>query len=328
MTVDNPTKVNGYLDCQVAEYSLENKENLDISLKTCSDINEKTIEGIFTAHKEALGTEDVVKMYLREIGKINLLNKESEYSLSKGISEGDEGSKRKLIISNLRLVVSIAKKYTGRGLLFLDLIQEGNIGLIRAVEKFDYQLGYKFSTYATWWIRQGITRAISDQSRTIRIPVHMVDTINKLKRLSRELAQELQRKPTEAEISESSGFSPEKIREIVKLSQEPISLESPVGDEQGELGDFIEDFSQIEPEENVMKDSLKQVLEEALSELSEREKMVIKLRFGFEDDHPKTLKEVGKLFNVTRERIRQIEAKALEKLRHPVRSKILQEYIN
>jgi RNA polymerase primary sigma factor len=301
------------------------KDEAKIDMEQMS--TQSSLEDIFNSSRNIMGAEDVVKMYLREIGKIDLLTKEEEYTLSKLMTEGNEQAKQRLIIANLRLVVSIAKKYTGRSLLFLDLIQEGNIGLIRAVEKFDYKLGYKFSTYATWWIRQGITRAISDQSRTIRVPVHMVDTINKLRKCTKELSQELQRKPTEEEISERYGVEEKKIREIMRVAQEPISLDAPVGDEQGELSDFIEDTSRLEPDENVMRDSLKHVLEDALSELSEREKLVLKLRFGFEDDHPKTLKEVGRVFNVTRERIRQIEAKALEKLRHPIRMNRLLEYV-
>ncbi|MFC1752528.1 RNA polymerase sigma factor RpoD [Thermoproteota archaeon] len=271
--------------------------------------------------------DDAVKMYLKEIGKVKLLNKEEEYGLSKNMTGGCLFSKDRLIISNLRLVVSIAKKYTGRGIMFLDLIQEGNLGLIRAVEKFDYTKGYKFSTYATWWIRQAIARAIADQARTIRVPVHMVETINKLRKVSRTLMQELLRKPTEAEIATRSGMSIEKVKEIIKISQTPLSLEMPIGEEIGLLGDFVEDVSQEMPEKNVVQDSLKQTLEEVLGELTEREGMVLKLRFGFEDGVPKTLEEVGRMYNVTRERIRQIEAKALEKLRHPVHSMRLNEYL-
>ena len=263
--------------------------------------------------KDELSSEDAVKVYLREIGKIKLLNKDSEHSLSKLMDEGDEYAKDLLVVANLRLVVSIAKKYTGRGILFLDLIQEGNIGLIRAVEKFDYTKGFKFSTYATWWIRQAITRAIADQSRTIRIPVHMVETINKIRKISRELLQELCRKPSEEEISERSGISVSKVREILKISQVPLSLEMPVGDDSGSLSDFVEDQSQESPEKKMVMDSLRLTLEDVLSELSEREARVLRLRFGLEDGMPKTLEEVGKLFKVTRERIRQIEAKALDK---------------
>jgi RNA polymerase primary sigma factor len=276
---------------------------------------------------DSYNADDAVKMYLKEIGKIDLLNKEEELDLSKRMGEGEQEAKDILTISNLRLVVSIAKKYTGRGILFLDLIQEGNLGLIRAVEKFDYTKGYKFSTYATWWIRQAIARAIADQARTIRIPVHMVETINKLRKASRQLMQEMQKKPSEKELSECSGIPLDKIRDIIKISQAPISLETPVGDEFGKLGDFIEDSSQKAPEINIMKDSLKKTLRSVLSELTQREEMIIKLRFGIEDGSPKTLEEVGKLYNVTRERIRQIEAKALEKLRHPIRKNKLKEYL-
>jgi len=277
--------------------------------------------------KEDLSADDAVKMYLKEIGKVSLLDRDTEYDLSKRVAEGCLNAKSALTVSNLRLVVSIAKKYTGRGILFLDLIQEGNIGLIRAVEKFDYTKGYKFSTYATWWIRQAITRAIADQSRTIRIPVHMVETINKIRKVSRELLQELSRKPFDTEIAERTGIDVEKVKEILRISQVPLSLEMPVGEEVGFLGDFVEDTRQDMPERNMIQDSLKNALEEVLCELSEREGRVIKLRFGMEDGVPKTLEEVGKIYSVTRERIRQIEAKALEKLRHPNRSKKLKEFL-
>ncbi len=277
--------------------------------------------------KEDISSEDTVKMYLKEIGRISLLNKSQEYELAKRMAAGDMLAKEIIAISNLRLVVSIAKKYTGRGILFLDLIQEGNIGLIRAVEKFDYTKGYKFSTYATWWIRQAITRSIADQSRTIRIPVHMVETINKLRKVSRQLMQTLSRKPNEVEISNEMGLPVIKVREILRISQIPLSLEMPVGEDNGELCDFIEDQSQISPEKKMVKESLMTTLENVLSELNEREERVLKLRFGLQDGMPKTLEEVGKIFNVTRERIRQIEAKALEKLRQPRRKKILKDYL-
>ncbi|RAP31941.1 RNA polymerase sigma factor RpoD [Candidatus Marinamargulisbacteria bacterium SCGC AG-414-C22] len=277
--------------------------------------------------KDDLSSEDAVKVYLREIGKIKLLDKNMESSLSQKMAAGDMLAKDLLVIANLRLVVSIAKKYTGRGILFLDLIQEGNIGLIRAVEKFDYTKGFKFSTYATWWIRQAITRAIADQSRTIRIPVHMVETINKIRKISRELLQEHSRKPTELEISERSDLSIDKVREILKISQAPLSLEMPVGDDSGSLADFVEDQTQESPEKQMVMDSLRSTLEDVLSELSDREARVLRLRFGLEDGLPKTLEEVGKLFKVTRERIRQIEAKALEKLRQPRRSKKLEDFL-
>ncbi len=277
--------------------------------------------------REDVSTEDAVKTYLKEIGKVDLLNKHQEYELSKRMSEGDFNAKQELAVANLRLVVSIAKKYTGRGILFLDLIQEGNIGLIRAVEKFDYSKGYKFSTYATWWIRQAITRAIADQSRTIRVPVHMVETINKFRRVSRQLMQDLCRKPTEQELSEHLGLNVDKVQEILRISQAPLSLEMPVGEENGELTDFIEDTSQIPPEKKMINESLKTTLKDVLSELNDREARVLSLRFGLDDGMPKTLEEVGKLFSVTRERIRQIEAKALEKLRQPRRSKKLKDFL-
>lgn len=277
--------------------------------------------------KDDLSADDAVKMYLKEIGKITLLTKDDECLLAKEMAEGDSTAKDMLVVSNLRLVVSIAKKYTGRGILFLDLIQEGNIGLIRAVEKFDYAKGFKFSTYATWWIRQAITRAIADQSRTIRIPVHMVETINKLRKTSRQLMQDLSRKPTEPEIAKHCGMSVEKVKEILRISQVPLSLEMPVGDDVGFLGDFVEDTRQDVPEKSMIRDSLKETLEHVLGELTDREAHVLKLRFGLEDGVPKTLEEVGKMYSVTRERIRQIEAKALEKLRHPNRSYKLEEFL-
>ncbi|RAP33396.1 RNA polymerase sigma factor RpoD [Candidatus Marinamargulisbacteria bacterium SCGC AG-410-N11] len=279
------------------------------------------------SQKTEISSEDSVKMYLKEIGKIKLLNKHEEAEISKRMAAGDIQAKDMLTVSNLRLVVSIAKKYTGRGILFLDLIQEGNIGLIRAVEKFDYTKGYKFSTYATWWIRQAITRAIADQSRTIRIPVHMVETINKLRKITRQLVQDLSRKPTEEEIAEKAGISVSKVKEILKISQIPLSLEMPIGEEVGFLGDFLEDTTQEMPEKYIVRDSLKQALENVLGELTEREGHVIRMRFGMEDGVQKTLEEVGILYNVTRERIRQIESKALEKLRHPNRSNRLTDFL-
>ena len=283
--------------------------------------------GTILSKKEDLSADDAVKMYLKEIGKIKLLSKQDEFDISERMAQGSAAAKELLTVSNLRLVVSIAKKYTGRGILFLDLIQEGNIGLIRAVEKFDYTKGYKFSTYATWWIRQAITRAIADQSRTIRIPVHMVETINKLRKISRQLLQELSRRPTENEISERSGLSVDKVKEIIRISQVPLSLEMPVGEEVGLLGDFVEDTSLAAPDKEVIQDALKETISDVLCELTEREGNVLRLRFGMEDGMPKTLEEVGRVYNVTRERIRQIEAKALEKLRHPNRSKRLKEYL-
>ncbi len=274
-----------------------------------------------------LDLDDSVKMYLREIGTINLLNQEQEINLARRVAEGDDDAKQKLINANLRLVVSIAKKYTGQGLLFLDLIQEGNTGLIRAAEKFDYTKGFKFSTYATWWIKQGITRAIADQSRTIRVPVHMVETIYKVKKTSRMLMQELGRKPTEEEIAERTDIPLENIVAIRKYSQIPLSLEMPIGDEESsQLGDFIEDKNLEAPEDVTMRNILREELLRAMDVLTEREQMILKLRFGFDDGRPRTLEEVGRVYNVTRERIRQIEEKALRKLRHPARRSRLDSF--
>lgn len=273
--------------------------------------------------------DDPVRMYLKEIGKVNLLTQEEEIELAKRMAEGDEEAKKRMAEANLRLVVSIAKRYVGRGMLFLDLIQEGNLGLIKAVEKFNYQRGYKFSTYATWWIRQAITRAIADQARTIRIPVHMVETINKVIRVSRQLLQELGHDPTPEEIAEEMGMPVEKVRDILKIAQEPVSLETPIGEEEdSHLGDFIPDEDASEPAEAAYYTMLKEQLTEVLGTLTPREEKVLRLRFGIEDGRTRTLEEVGKEFNVTRERIRQIEAKALRKLRHPSRSKKLKDFLN
>ena len=277
---------------------------------------------------KTLPTDDPVRMYLKEIGKVSLLTADEERELAIRMEKGDEEAKKKLCESNLRLVVSIAKRYLNRGLSFLDLIQEGNLGLIKAVDKFDYTKGYKFSTYATWWIRQAITRSIEDQARTIRIPVHMVETINKLIRISRQLLQEYGREPTSEEIAKEMGITVEKVREIKKISQDPVSLETPIGEEEdSHLGDFIPDDDVPAPVDAAAYSMLKEQLMEVLDTLSDREKKVLMLRFGLEDGRPRTLEEVGKEFNVTRERIRQIEAKALRKLRHPSRSKKLKDYL-
>ncbi|MEW6447374.1 MAG: RNA polymerase sigma factor RpoD [Bacillota bacterium] len=277
---------------------------------------------------EGVEIDDPVRMYLKEIGRIPLLSPEEEVELAKRMETGDEAAKRRLVEANLRLVVSIAKRYVGRGMLFLDLIQEGNLGLIKAVEKFDYRKGYKFSTYATWWIRQAITRAIADQARTIRIPVHMVETINKLIRVSRHLLQELGREPTPEEIAREMDISEEKVREIMKIAQEPVSLETPIGEEEdSHLGDFIEDQEAQAPAEEASFTLLREQLNEVLHTLTEREQRVLRLRFGLDDGRARTLEEVGQKFGVTRERIRQIEAKTLRKLRHPSRSKKLKDYL-
>jgi RNA polymerase primary sigma factor len=278
---------------------------------------------------EGVSIDDPVRMYLKEIGKVPLLSAEEEVELAQRMIEGDELAKRKLVEANLRLVVSIAKRYVGRGMLFLDLIQEGNLGLIKAVEKFDYQKGFKFSTYATWWIRQAITRAIADQARTIRIPVHMVETINKLIRVSRQLLQEFGREPSPEEIAKEMGIPEDKVREIMKIAQEPVSLETPIGEEEdSHLGDFIPDDDAPIPAEAAAFTLLKEQLMGVLDTLTDREKKVLRLRFGLDDGRARTLEEVGKEFNVTRERIRQIEAKALRKLRHPSRSKKLKDYLD
>lgn len=276
-----------------------------------------------------ISLDDPVKMYLKDIGEVPLLSADDEIELAKRIQEGDTEAKKKLSEANLRLVVSIAKRYVGRGMLFLDLIQEGNMGLMKAVEKFDYEKGFKFSTYATWWIRQAITRAIADQARTIRIPVHMVETINKLTRVSRVLLQTLGREPTPAEIAAEMNVSEERVREIQKIAQDPVSLETPIGEEEdSHLGDFIEDDRAITPSDSVSSTMLKETLISVLSTLTPREEKVLRLRYGVDDGRPRTLEEVGKEFNVTRERIRQIEAKALRKLRHPSRSKHLKDFLD
>lgn len=299
------------LDEEVVPEDINPEEDLELSLP------------------EGVSIDDPVRMYLKEIGKVPLLTAEEEIELAKRMEQGDEEAKRRLIEANLRLVVSIAKRYVGRGMLFLDLIQEGNLGLIKAVEKFDYRKGYKFSTYATWWIRQAITRAIADQARTIRIPVHMVETINKLIRVSRQLLQEYGREPQPEEIAREMGISEDKVREILKIAQEPISLETPIGEEEdSHLGDFIPDEDAPPPAEAAAYNLLKEQLKEVLDTLTPREEKVLRLRFGLDDGRARTLEEVGREFNVTRERIRQIEAKALRKLRHPSRSKKLKDFLD
>ena len=294
-----------------------------------SEEDEVDVENIDLSVPEGISIEDPVRMYLKEIGKVPLLSAEEEIELALRMEQGDEEAKKRLAEANLRLVVSIAKRYVGRGMLFLDLIQEGNLGLIKAVEKFDYRKGFKFSTYATWWIRQAITRAIADQARTIRIPVHMVETINKLIRVSRQLLQELGREPSPEEISEAMNMPVERVREILKISQEPVSLETPIGEEEdSHLGDFIQDDNVPVPADAAAFTLLKEQLVEVLGTLTEREQMVLRLRFGLDDGRARTLEEVGKEFKVTRERIRQIEAKALRKLRHPSRSRKLKDYLD
>ena len=299
------------------EADLENEEEVD------------DVENIEQSVSDMVGVDDPVRMYLKEIGKVPLLSMEEEVELAKRMGEGDEEAKKKLAESNLRLVVSIAKRYVGRGMQFLDLIQEGNLGLIKAVEKFDYTKGYKFSTYATWWIRQAITRAIADQARTIRIPVHMVETINRLLRTQRQLIQDLGREPSIEELAEAMDLSIQRVREIQKISQEPVSLETPIGEEDdSHLGDFIQDDDSPAPQDSAAYTLLKEQLEEVMETLTPREAKVLRLRFGLEDGKARTLEEVGKEFMVTRERIRQIEAKALRKLRHPSRAKKLKDFMN
>ena len=315
-------------------YNAFHENNIEIISEDFDDADDTTDEG------DALSLEDValpknasindpVRMYLKELGKISLLSSDEELALSKRVEEGDEEAKRILAESNLRLVVSIAKRYVGRNLSFLDLIQEGNIGLMKAVDKFDASKGYKFSTYATWWIRQAITRAIADQAKTIRVPVHMVETINKLKRIQRQMTLELNREPTEEELAKKMGTTEEKVREIFKISQDPLSLETPIGEEDdSHLGDFLKDESSMSPEEYAINEVLKDEIEEVLCTLTPREEEVLKLRFGLKGGTCHTLEEVGNMFGVTRERIRQIEAKALRKLRHPSRSRKLKDYLS
>ncbi len=315
------------------------QNNVDVLRITDDDVDNEEIlltdeddvdmENLDLSIPDGVSLEDPVRMYLKEIGKVPLLSAEEEIELAKRMELGDQDAKKRLAEANLRLVVSIAKRYVGRGMLFLDLIQEGNLGLIKAVEKFDYRKGYKFSTYATWWIRQAITRAIADQARTIRIPVHMVETINKLIRVSRQLLQELGREPTPEEIAEEMNMPADRVREILKISQEPVSMETPIGEEEdSHLGDFIEDEQVPAPSDAAAFTLLKEQLVEGLGTLTEREQKVLRLRFGLDDSRARTLEEVGKEFNVTRERIRQIEAKALRKLRHPSRSRKLKDYLD
>lgn len=301
----------------------------DAELDNFDSEEEIELEKIDLSVPEGISLDDPVRMYLKEIGKVSLLSADEEIILAKRMENGDEAAKKRLAEANLRLVVSIAKRYVGRGMLFLDLIQEGNLGLIKAVEKFDYRKGYKFSTYATWWIRQAITRAIADQARTIRIPVHMVETINKLIRVSRQMLQELGREPAPEEIAKEMDMPVERVREILKISQEPVSLETPIGEEEdSHLGDFIQDEHLPVPAEAAAFTLLREQLDEVLDTLTERERNVLRLRFGLDDGRARTLEEVGKQFNVTRERIRQIEAKALRKLRHPSRSRKLKDYLD
>ena len=331
LSAEQMEKVFEYLEghnIDVLRITADTDDDVDID-NMIAEEEEVDMENIDLSVPEGVSIEDPVRMYLKEIGKVPLLSAEREIELAKRMEEGDEDAKKELAEANLRLVVSIAKRYVGRGMLFLDLIQEGNLGLIKAVEKFDYHKGYKFSTYATWWIRQAITRAIADQARTIRIPVHMVETINKLIRVSRQLLQELGREPLPEEIAKELDMPVERGREILKISQEPVSLETPIGEEEdSHLGDFIQDDNVPVPAEAAAQTLLKEQLDEVLDTLTEREQKVLRLRFGMNDGRARTLEEVGKEFDVTRERIRQIEAKALRKLRHPSRSRKLRDYLD
>ena len=331
LSAEQMEKVFEYLEghnIDVLRITADTDDDVDID-NMIAEEEEVDMENIDLSVPEGVSIEDPVRMYLKEIGKVPLLSAEREIELAKRMEEGDEDAKKELAEANLRLVVSIAKRYVGRGMLFLDLIQEGNLGLIKAVEKFDYHKGYKFSTYATWWIRQAITRAIADQARTIRIPVHMVATINKLIRVSRQLLQELGREPLPEEIAKELDMPVERVREILKISQEPVSLETPIGEEEdSHLGDFIQDDNVPVPAEAAAQTLLKEQLDEVLDTLTEREQKVLRLRFGMNDGRARTLEEVGKEFDVTRERIRQIEAKALRKLRHPSRSRKLRDYLD
>ncbi len=320
---------NTFVDAGISVITEEDAEGAEDAGENPSDLNLE-VEILDDAEiTKDININDPVRMYLKEIGRISLLSSEDEMNISMRIADGDEEAKRLLAESNLRLVVSIAKRYVGRGLLFLDLIQEGNIGLMKAVEKFDYDKGYKFSTYATWWIRQAITRALADQARTIRVPVHMVETINKMVRIQRQMTLELNREPSEEEIAKKMGISVEKVREVIKISQEPVSLETPIGEEDdSHLGDFLKDESSLSPEEYTENEILKEEIKDVLQTLQPREQEVLELRFGLSDGTCHTLEDVGKRFSVTRERIRQIEAKALRKLRHPSRAKKLRDFLD
>ena len=320
--------------CDITEKYDMDASQMDFVYKSLSDASIQIVDEdqrdreLFEQALSDIGLDDPVKMYLKDIGRVPLLSADEEVDLARRMQENDEAAKKRLSEANLRLVVSIAKRYVGRGMLFLDLIQEGNLGLMKAVEKFDYQKGFKFSTYATWWIRQSITRAIADQARTIRIPVHMVETINKLTRVQRVLLQELGREPTPTEIAEKMGVTEDRVREIQKIAQDPVSLETPIGEEEdSHLGDFIEDEKTTTPSDSVAFTMLKEQLLGVLDTLTPREEKVLRLRYGIDDGKPRTLEEVGREFNVTRERIRQIEAKALRKLRHPSRSKRLKDFL-
>ncbi len=321
--------------CDIMEKFDTDPAQMDFVYKSLSEAGIQIVDEdardkeLFEQALADIGLDDPVKMYLKDIGRVPLLSADEEIELAKRMQENDEAAKKRLSEANLRLVVSIAKRYVGRGMLFLDLIQEGNLGLMKAVEKFDYEKGFKFSTYATWWIRQSITRAIADQARTIRIPVHMVETINKLTRVQRVLLQELGREPTPAEIAEKMGVDEVRVHEILKIAQDPVSLETPIGEEEdSHLGDFIEDEKTVTPSDSVATTMLKEQLFGVLDTLTPREEKVLRLRYGIDDGKPRTLEEVGKEFNVTRERIRQIEAKALRKLRHPSRSKKLKDFLD
>lgn len=332
LNAEQMEKVFEYLEAQnidVLRISADTADDDDDMEIVLSEEDEVDMEKIDLSVPDGISIEDPVRMYLKEIGKVPLLSAEEEVELAKRMADGDEEAKKRLAEANLRLVVSIAKRYVGRGMLFLDLIQEGNLGLIKAVEKFDYRKGFKFSTYATWWIRQAITRAIADQARTIRIPVHMVETIHKVSRLNRQYLQDHGREATPDEIAEMMNINPDKVREIMKISLDPVSLETPIGEEEdSHLGDFIEDVDSPAPAEAASYTLLREQLNEVLHTLTPREEHVLKLRFGLDDGKTRTLEEVGKVFNITRERIRQIEAKALRKLRHPSRSKRLKDYLD